>query len=160
VFVSSSPQRLLLQVKPSFLLNKQLRLSVSGGIAPLILNCITRWRLVASFTLLSIETSKRTTLVHRIESVMFLWPCIISSTIQTTDKMPQVVRLLIFWNQPNMGRATNSPILRSTFLTVYTYAVWNVHCIWTLPKFVIASAEYFFLYGKPRVQTESPNSVV
>ena len=34
--------------------------------------------------------------------------------------MQQIFRLLIFLNQPNTFRATNLPILRSTFLTVYT----------------------------------------
>ena len=45
---------------------------------------------------------------------MFVLPCIISATMQTTNKMQQL-RLFIFLNQPYMFRATNTPILRSNF---------------------------------------------
>jgi len=38
-----------------------------------------------------------------------------STTMKTTNKMQQLFRLLIFLIHPYMFRATNSPILRSTF---------------------------------------------
>jgi len=46
---------------------------------------------------------------------MSVWSDIISTPMYTTNKMQQVFRLLIFLIQPYMFRATNSPILRSTF---------------------------------------------
>jgi hypothetical protein len=43
--------------------------------------------------------------------------------------MQQLFRLLIFLNQPYMYGATNSPISRSTFLTVYTaFGTMHRHC--------------------------------
>ena len=43
--------------------------------------------------------------------------------------MQQLFRLLIFLNQPYIFRATNSPILRSTFVTVYTaFGTMHRHC--------------------------------
>ena len=46
---------------------------------------------------------------------MFVWPCITSTTTQTTNKVQQVFDYSFFLNQSNMFRATNSPILRSIF---------------------------------------------
>jgi len=43
------------------------------------------------------------------------------------NTMRQLFRLLIFLIQPYVFRATNSPILRSTYLTVYT-AFGTMHC--------------------------------
>jgi hypothetical protein len=51
---------------------------------------------------------------------MSVWPCITSTTLLATNKMQQRFRLLIFLNQPYMFRATNSPILRSTFDGIYS----------------------------------------
>ena len=44
--------------------------------------------------------------VHHIQNNLTMW---------ATNKMKKLFRLLIFLNQPYMFRATNSPILRSTF---------------------------------------------
>ena len=53
----------------------------------------------------------------------------IHTTMQTTNKMQQLFRLLIFLNQPYMFRAKNSPILRSTFgLYIQLLVQWTVHC--------------------------------
>ena len=61
--------------------------------------------------------------------LMFVWPCIISTTMYSTNKMQQLFRLLIFLNQPCMFRATNSPILRSTF---WLYIQLLVQCTVTI----------------------------
>ena len=47
------------------------------------------------------------------QSLYFRFPN--QTTMETANKMQQRFRLLIFLNQPNMFRATNSPIHRSTF---------------------------------------------
>ena len=71
--------------------------------------------------------------------LMFMWPCITSTMMSATNKMQQffclLIFLLIFLNQPNMFRATNSPILRSTFLTVYTaFGTMHRHCCRLVPQ--------------------------
>ena len=50
-----------------------------------------------------------------VKEMMFVWQCIISTTMKTTNKIQQLFRLLIFLIQPYMFRRTNSPILMSTF---------------------------------------------
>jgi len=46
---------------------------------------------------------------------MFVWPRITRKTTLATNKMQQRFGLLIFLIQPYTFRATNSPLLRSTF---------------------------------------------
>jgi len=54
-------------------------------------------------------------------NLTFVWSCIIT----TTNKI-QLFRLLIFLNQPNMFRAANSPIFRSTFwLNIQLLVQWT-----------------------------------
>ena len=53
----------------------------------------------------------------------------------SNQKDVRTFSLIIFWNQPYMFRATNSSILRSTFLTVYTaFGIMHRHCWRPVPR--------------------------
>ena len=68
--------------------------------------------------------------------LMFVWPCFVRKTMWKTNKMQQLFRLSIFLNQPYMFRATNTPILRSTFWLYMQLLVQYTYTVTDLPKAV------------------------
>ena len=82
--------------------------------------CLLGYACVAGFSVKGVETS-----YSLWTEIILLDVCVtvhhFSKTNWVTNKMQQLFGLLIFLNQPYMFRATDSPILRSTFDCIYSF---------------------------------------